>query len=136
MNEPGATTRWALRMDKEKFDKIKNREGFWGLVALARAVNALRFVHSPLEHFQNDSPAALRVRYNSFFFNCALFYEAGLLIQKLHEHHGGLPEFQALAQVMNGKPALALRDSSLNPLRNHFVFHFAIDETGEQLKKL
>ena len=136
MSEIGPSDRWALRISKLQFDKIKTEEGFWGVVALARAVNALRFVHSPLEHYQNDSPGALRVRYNSFFFNCALFYEADLLVQKLHQYHGGLPEFQALAAVMTSKPALALRDGSLNPLRNKFVFHFDIDATGTQLTNL
>src|SRR5579864_3124238 len=130
------TTRWKIRLDKSDFDKLKKEESFWCVVALSRVVNALRFVHSPLEHYQNDSPGALRVRYNSFLFNCALFYEASLFVQKLHKHYGKLPEFQAMTSIMNTKEAKDLLQSNLSPIRNRLVFHFDTDEIGQQLAKL
>ncbi len=143
MENSGVTTelispidRWTIRLDKSAFDKLKTEESFWCVVALSRVVNALRFVHAPLEYYEDDSPGALRVRYNSFFFNCALFYEASLFVQKLHKHHGLLPEFQAMASVMNTRGARQLLESNLSGLRNKLVFHFDIGEIGEQLKKL
>jgi hypothetical protein len=129
-------TRWKITIDKLAFDKLKNEESFWCIVALSRVVNALRFVHSPLAHYQDDSPGAARVRYNSFLFNCALFYEASLFVQKLHKHHGQLPEFQEMVSVLNTKEARDLLQSNLAPIRNRLVFHFGIDEIGEQLRKL
>jgi hypothetical protein len=130
------STRWKIRLDKPLFDKVKTQESFWCLVALSRVVNALRFVHSPLEHYQDDSPGALRVRYNSFFFNCALFREASLFVQKLHKHYGKSPEFQAVATIMNSNEARKLLEANLSPIRNSLVFHFDPGEIGAQLTKL
>ena len=130
------STRWKVRIDKSAFDKFKTEESFWSLVALSRVVNALRFVHSPLEHYQNNTPGALRVRYNSFLFNCALLYEASLFVEQLHKHHGQGPEFQTMATVLNTKDARALLQSNLSGIRNRLVFHFGIDEIGAQLKNL
>jgi hypothetical protein len=130
------STRWKIRLDKSAFDKIKTEESFWSVVALSRVINALRFVHSPLEHYQDDSPGALRVRYNSFFFNCALFREASLFVQKLHKHYGKSPKFQAVATIMNSKEARKLLEANLSPIRNSLVFHFDPKEIGAQLTKL
>lgn len=130
------STRWKLRLDKPAFDRLKTEESFWCIVALSRVINALRFVHSPLEHYQNDSPGALRVRYNSFFFNCALFREASIFVQKLHKHYGNSPEFQAVATIMNSNETRKILEDNLAPLRNKFVFHFNIEEMGAQLTKL
>jgi hypothetical protein len=42
--EPDDMTRWKIVITKEKFDALKKKEEFWGLVALSRAVSQLRFV--------------------------------------------------------------------------------------------
>jgi hypothetical protein len=130
------STRWKIRLDKSAFDKLKTEESFWCVVALSRVVNALRFVHSPLEHYQDDSTCALRARYNSFLFNCALFYEASLFVPNLGKYYHQLPEFQAMASVTKTNEARVLLESNLAPLRNRLVFHFGIDEIGAQLTKL
>jgi hypothetical protein len=130
------TTRWKIRLDKWAFDKLKTEESFWCVVALSRVVNALRFVHSPLEHYQDESPRAVRVRYNSFFFNCALFREASIFVQELHKHYRNSPEFQAMATIMNSIEARNLLQDNLAPIRNRLVFHFNIEEIGVQLMKL
>jgi hypothetical protein len=136
--EPSANTRWKIVITKDKFDSIKMKEEFWALVALSRAVNELRFVQMPLISHQNDdSPAAVRARYNSLLFSCAVFVESCLLIQKLNKYFGQMPLFQELAQVTSkSKAAQQLLNASLFDLRNRLVFHFAIDEFGEQLKTL
>jgi hypothetical protein len=46
--EPGPdVTRWKIVITKERFDALKKKEQFWGLVALGRAVNELRFAGGP-----------------------------------------------------------------------------------------
>jgi hypothetical protein len=131
-------TRWKIVIKKEQFDELKKKEDFWGLVALGRAVNALRFVQMPLiSHENDDSPAAMRAKYNSLLFSSALFVESFLLVQKLNKHFGQIPEFQELSKVTNkSKEAQDLLKSSLLDLRNRLVFHFAIDEIGKQLEQL
>ena len=138
MNEPTDTTRWKIVITKEKFDVLKKKEEFWALVALGRAVNELRFIQMPLLHHENDnSPAAMRARYNSLLFSCAVFVESYLLVQKLNKHFGHMPEFQDLAKVTSkSKAAQELLKDSLFDLRNRLVFHFAIDEIGKQLENL
>jgi hypothetical protein len=138
MSEPTDTTRWKIVITKEKFDVLKKKEEFWALVALGRAVNELRFIQMPLLHHENDnSPAAMRARYNSLLFSCAIFVESYLLVQKLNKHFGHMPEFQDLAKVTSkSKAAQELLKDSLFDLRNRLVFHFAIDEIGKQLENL
>jgi hypothetical protein len=130
--------RWKIVTTKEKFDILKKKEEFWGLVALCRAVNELRFVQMPLlEHESDNSPAGMRARYNSLLFSCALFVESVLLVRKLNKYFGEMPEFQELAKVTNkSKEARELMNSGLIDLRNTLVFHFDVDEVGRQLAQL
>ncbi len=131
---PGPKTRWTLQTDKATFDKLKHEERFWLVVALSRFVNELRFVQAPLEPFEQDtSPVALRVRYNSFLFTCALVYEASLFVNKLGKYYIGMPEYRAMVDVTNAYAAQNLLNSSLSPLRNKLVFHFDEGEIGAQL---
>ncbi len=130
-------TRWKIKIDKEAFDKLKIEESFWQIVALSRAVNSLRFDQTVLEPYhEDDSPAAVRVRYNSFIFGCALLYEVSKTVQFFGKHHRDLPEYKAMTAVINTHAALDLRDSNLGELRNKLVFHFGYDEIGIQLAKL
>ena len=115
--EPSANTRWKIVITKDKFDSIKMKEEFWALVALSRAVNELRFVQMPLISHQNDdSPAAVRARYNSLLLSCAVFVESCLLIQKLNKYFGQMPLFQELAQVTSKSNASAQRFCSRGAL--------------------
>ena len=87
--EQAGTQTWALSV--VNFQDVKKREDFCAIVTLARAINVLHFVHAPLRT-DDGSPTALRNRYNSFLFACALFAEASLLVQKIgkffKEHEG------------------------------------------------
>jgi hypothetical protein len=137
MQPTAETDAWKIRINEKEFDRLKKEERFWFLVTLARAVNAFRFVHSALEPVKNDdSPSAMRARYNSFLFNCALFAEAEILVKKLGQYFRQLPTFQELSRVTNCQDARTLLNSSLRPLRNTLVFHFDPAETGEQLQDL
>jgi hypothetical protein len=75
---------WVVEIDPAEFEKLNQQERFWQLVALARAVNALRFVHTALlrHEGQENSLDARRTSFNSFFFNCALLFEALLLVSR------------------------------------------------------
>jgi hypothetical protein len=132
-----STTNWRCVTDDANFERLKADKGFWSVVALARVVNALRFVQMPLlDNEGKDSPSAVRARFNSFFFGCSLFYEASLFVQNLPGPHRSMPEFQAMAGIINSKDARTLRDSNLDNLRNKLVFHFNMEEIGKHLQKL
>jgi hypothetical protein len=132
-----STTRWTIATSRHNFNRLKKKEDFWCVVALSRAINALRFVHAALlPYATDDSPGAQRARFNSLLFNCALLYEASLFVQKLHKHHGNTAEFKALSAVVSSKSAKHLLQSHLSDLRNKLVFHFDITEIGKQLQEL
>jgi hypothetical protein len=131
------TTNWKCVTDDANFERLKADKAFWSVIALARVVNTLRFVQMPLvDNEGKDSPSAVRARFNSFFFNCSLFYEASLFVQSLPGPHRTMPEFQSMAAIINTKDARALRDSNLGNLRNKLVFHFDVDEIGKHIQKL
>src|SRR5215469_3531604 len=132
---PDDPKRWGLEIAKDRFDKLKTEERFWQLVALSRAVNALRFIHSALlanEHDDN-SLRSIRTSHNSFFFNCALLYEALMLVERLVKNFRDVPEFAALREILKGRTATELRNSNLSTLRNQLTFHFFESEIGAQL---
>jgi hypothetical protein len=137
MNPGSGNERWVVEIDPAKFEELKQRESFWQLVALSRAVNALRFVHTALLRHdqQEDSLDARRTQFNSFFFNCALLFEALLLVERLSKHFRGLPNFEPLRNLLQDRSVVELRKSSLGPLRNRLAFHFDESEIGGQLRK-
>jgi hypothetical protein len=133
--KPRPDQRWTITV--RNFDKVKNEPAFCSIVALARAVNALHFVHTPLLGNETDNtPAGMRTRYNSLLFTCALLAEASLLVSSMHRHFKGDPHFQRLAGVLNRKEARALVNKNLFPVRNKLVFHFDAQEVQKQLADL
>jgi CDP-diacylglycerol pyrophosphatase len=50
-------TRWKIITDKAVFDQLKNKESFWCIVVLGRAINALRFAQMPLLDREHDELA-------------------------------------------------------------------------------
>lgn len=131
------STCWHIEIDKETFNKLKTEERFWQLIALARSVNALRFVQTALLTHKHEEASlrANRTRYNSFFFSCALLYEALQLVERLGRHYRDVPEFANLHELLKNPVATELRKSSLGPIRNRLAFHFDEDEIGVQLAK-
>lgn len=99
---PNDAKRWTIEIDKTGFDKLKSDEKFWQLVALSRAVNALRFVQVALlaHSEESDSLHATRTRFNSFFFTCALLYEALRLVERMCKHFHQTPEFAPLHEIL------------------------------------
>lgn len=135
MSTSSGDQRWVVEIDATKFADLKKQERFWQLLALARAVNALRFVHAALLRHNDteDSPDARRTRFNSFFFNCALLFEALLLVERLSKNFRDVPEFEALRDLLKDRTVIELRKSSLGPLRDRLAFHFDEAEIGAQL---
>jgi len=128
---------WHIETDKAHFNELKTQERFWQLVALARAVNALRFVHVALLGHESEAETlkANRTRFNSFFFNCALLYEALLLVQRMSKHYRHYSGFENLRGILRDPIATELRESSLASLRNRLAFHFDESEIGAQMAK-
>lgn len=110
---------WAIEIDKAQFDKLKTQERFWQLLALARAVNTLRFVQVALHAHPEGSESlqATRTKLKSFFFTCALLYEAFLLVQRLPKHFHDNDAFKPLQELLKEPIATELRNANLNPLR-------------------
>ena len=133
---PQPDQRWTVTIPKDKFDEIKGDPEFCALVTLGRAVNALHFVHTPLLSAENDDgPRAMRDRYNSLLFTCALFAEVMPLVEGMQRYFKGHPAFQRMADVTNGKEAHELQ-AELYRLRKTLVFHFDPAEVQQQMKTL
>jgi hypothetical protein len=128
---------WTIEIDKPRFNELKSQERFWQLVALSRAVNALRFVQMPLRthEAESDSLHATRTRFNSFFFTCSLLYEALHLAGRMRKHFHQTPEFDQLHKILKDPAATKFKQTNLNPLRNQLTFHFFEDAVGAQLVK-
>jgi hypothetical protein len=130
-------SQWAIEIDKARFNEFKSEKRFWQLVALSRAVNTLRFVQAAIVAHPEESESlhAKRTKFNSFFFTCALLYEALRLVERMRKHFYQVPEFGPLQEILKDPTATKFRKSHLNRLRSHLTFHFFEDEIGAQLSK-
>jgi hypothetical protein len=124
---------WRLLCDSEVFERVKSDKSFQQILALARAVNGLRFAVSAMITNANDiSPTAVRARINSFLFGSAILYEGLLLVEKMNQHFRGNEVFQrGLRMLLKDPAALRLRKEHMGPARNFAVFHYTPDEFGK-----
>jgi hypothetical protein len=127
---------WQVECDRETFDKCVADEKFAHIVALARAVNALRFVHSAMLHSgTGDSPEARCGRLNSYLFGSAIMYECMKLLKAMNKPFVDDPAFQnGLRLFLKDKTAQAIERDHLDPARNWAVFHFLPDRFALVLK--
>jgi len=128
---------WTIEINQQRFEDLKTSDRFCQLVALARVVNALRFVQAPLlTSATKDTPEAHRTRYNSFFFTSALLFEGMLLVERLAKHFRDVPEFKTgLWPLLKDHAVTDLRKLNLKQIRNTLVFHFGEDEVRAQLAR-
>jgi hypothetical protein len=93
---------------------------------LARAVNAVYFVHSAISNLGEDRcPGAMRDRFNSYLFGSAIMYEALELIRKMNQPFSQDEVFQnGLRLLLKDKAAKHIEREHLNPARHGAVFHF------------
>jgi hypothetical protein len=119
-------TDWKIECDGETFERCRRDDKFAYIVALARAVNALSFVHSAILHVGDaDSPEATRERINSYLFASAILYEGIKLVKAMERTFLDDVEFQnGLRLTLRDKTARDIEQTHLNPARNHAVFHF------------
>lgn len=131
-------TRWKFITDKARFDQQKTDPCFQSAVALSRALNSLRFANTPLLEIENDdSPRAQRTRYNAMFFSCAIYAECIGLVNRMNVHFKSKndPLFEKLKDATIRNPlSQEILTWGLTFLRNKLVFHFDIEEIGNQLK--
>ena len=123
---------WTLVCDTTTFERVKNEKNFQQILALARAVNSLRFAVSAMVTNANDiSPTARRARINSFLFGSAVLYEGLLLVQKMNQQFGRNEIFQKGLHILLKDPsALRLQRKHMNPARNFAVFHYIPEQFG------
>ncbi len=120
---------WQIQCNREIFDRCVEDEKFAYIVALARAVNALRFVNSAMVHAGGgDAPEAKRARFNSYLFASAIMYEALRLVRAMNRTFMRDNVFQSgLRLLLRDKIAKTIERTHLDRARNSAVFHFLPD---------
>ncbi len=117
---------WKVSCGQERFDECQKDEKFPYMVALARAVNSIKFVHSAMLRVgTEDSPEAKRSRLNSYFFASAILYEGFKLVRAMNRIFKQAEMFRrGLHAILRDKAAQTIEQTRLNPARNKAVFHF------------
>jgi len=130
---PTPDSDWQVTCGQERFDGCRKDERFAYIVALARAVNSLKFVHSAMLRVGTEnSPEAKRGRLNSYFFASAILYEGLRLVRAMNGIFKQDEMFrQGLHSILRDKAAQTIEQTRLNPVRNKAVFHFFPQFFGE-----
>ncbi|MGA2923275.1 MAG: hypothetical protein ABSE28_19395 [Candidatus Sulfotelmatobacter sp.] len=132
-DKPEMPVHWFLSCDSATFEACKKDKKFPHLVALARAVNALKFIDSTME--LNDvlsGPTRFRDRMNTFFFASAILYEVLVLIRKMSQAFRDDEEFRkGLHRMSKSKAAREIENQHLRAVRNRAVFHFDASAFGD-----
>jgi hypothetical protein len=124
---------WRLDCSRETFERCRADDKFPFMVALARAVNAMNFVHSAMIHVgEADTPEAIRGRMNSYLFASAIMYEALKLIRAMNKTFEDDKFFQdTLRSILRDPVAQKIERMHLDAARNHAVFHFLPEKFAE-----
>jgi hypothetical protein len=124
MQDPGGAG-WEVVCDITTFESQKLDPAFQSVVALSRAVNALRFSASALIDVEGDnSPAAVRQRINSFLYSSALLFEAFRLVERTRKSLAKYSKYQTTLGVLLDDDKVTDVRKKIDPLRNRGVFHF------------
>lgn len=117
---------WQVSCGRDRFDECLKDERFPYVVALARAVNSLKFVHSAMIRVgTEESPEAKRGRLNSYFFASALLYESFKLVRAMNRVFKQDEMFQrGVYAFLRDNAVRTIEQTRLNPVRNKAVFHF------------
>src|SRR5205807_4725403 len=94
---------WELTCDKKTFDSLKTTDEFAYVLALARAVNALGYVHSTIPEATDadDSPDETRARVNVFLFASSILCEARNLVDHMKPLFGSRNTFNGLQELLD-----------------------------------
>lgn len=117
---------WIVSCDARTFEACKQDEKFAYIVALARVVNSLNFVHSTLLHVREEpTPDGRRARLNSYLFASAILYEGIRLVKAMNKPFRDDQMFQeGLRRILRDKVAIDIERKHLDPGRNRAIFHF------------
>lgn len=135
----GPEDEWNIVCTKERFAFLIEQDFFPLLVALARAVNGIRFcLAAGVASSEADGPSMRRGRTQAFFHVAAHLYEILDLVSKLESSFANLEAFGAkLLPLVQDSATVALRENELRLIRNRLTFH-AADTTAlrEGLRKM
>jgi hypothetical protein len=128
---------WQIYGNPAVLAKARADKKFAYVVALARAVNALNSAHSLMENAtDNNSPAGLRDRMNSYFFVSAILYEALKLIRTMNKLFAGDKSFEGSMRLLLKDPSgQMLEQMHLKAARRDAVFHYLPDRFAEAIAK-
>lgn len=134
---PVQETDWHITCDAEVFERCRNEPKFAYIVTLARAVNAVNFVHSVMVTSQGkDDPAARRDRINSYLFGSAIMYEALKFVRAMNQSFRDDDYFQrGLRLLLKDPTAQEIERAHLNRARHQAVFHFVPKTFAEVIGK-
>jgi len=111
-----------------QFAALRDDEAFWYLLALCRAVNAIKAAQvQAIGSRDSTSPGASRQRIAGFFNLAATLFEALEFSKRLGKHFKSLASFSGVAALHRNKQILTLTSEILEPIRNTVVFHFDLD---------
>jgi len=129
------TSVWEIVCSKDKFDDLKSDDRFLALLTLARFVNALRFCQqAAIDAWNKGAPSGSRQRINSVWFSGSVLYEGFRVVENLGKYYRDLNSFKnGFAIFLKDKDIRALKETSLERMRNKFVFHFDQDVAREAL---
>jgi len=122
---------WKVWCSPETFAAIRGDDGFAVLLALARAVNQVRFAIQALAAIPHDdaSPNANRQQASAILTAGAALVEGVELARKYTgKHFRKLPAFSALVEIWCKSEYQKLIESNLLPARNKVVAHFDPEE--------
>lgn len=135
MQLPRSDQRWTAFIRSDVFSHVSGDPEFCALVTFARAVNSIQFVSAPILNAKDDSPRAVRDRYNSLLFSCALFAEVIPLVQGMQKYFRDHPAFKAVAKITNSDKARKVT-KAIYHVRNKLIFHFDASEVEQQMRTL
>jgi hypothetical protein len=128
---------WAIFCRPDVFDKCRNREGFPELVCLARVINVLNYLYSPVSQLEGAEPHHIRDRMNFYLFNAAVLYEGLDLVRKMNKPFKSDATFRAtLHSVLRDPTVQKIESLHLKKARHHAVNHFLPDMFSEVIKDL
>ncbi|MCA1791543.1 MAG: hypothetical protein LC667_17345 [Thioalkalivibrio sp.] len=128
---------WVCRLSRDEFSRLRDDESFHALLALARVVNSLRFMHQALLDSQkDDSPPRIRQRITSFIFTGAVLFEGIQLSKRLGKYFRSLQSFSGFTAIHKDPDVEGLFKDQLRRLRNEAVFHFDTESIARCLKEL
>jgi hypothetical protein len=129
--------RWIGALSREQLQHLRDDESFHGLLALARVVNSLRFMHqSFLDSQVDDSPKNIRQRINSFLYSGALLFEGIGLSKRIGKHLRHLEAYAGFTTMHRNSEVERLYSQELKRLRNEAIFHFDISAIASGLSEV